>query len=190
MSAETSMKTKRLILRAWKQSDLEPFAKMNADHRVMEYYPSVKTLQESIEEYHRFLEQFKKNGWGFWAVSKIGGPDFIGFIGLNQVSFLSHFTPAVEIGWRLDYDHWRQGYATEGAIASLRYGFEQLHLNEIVSFTVPENSRSRAVMVRIGMHRDPEDDFDHPKMPEGHKLRKHVLYRINRKEFFEKHSTD
>ena len=184
---EFEMRTKRLILRSWKQSDLDPLAKMNADQKVMEYYPSVKTFQESLEEYHRFLDQFNKNGWGFWAVSVIAGPEFIGFIGLNQVSFISHFTPAVEVGWRLDFEYWRQGYATEGAIASLRYGFETLDLNEIVSFTVPENFRSRTVMEKIGMHRDPKDDFDHPRLPDGHKLRRHVLYRISRNEFFEKY---
>src|SRR5579871_633032 len=177
---EFAIRTKRLILRSWKQSDLDPLAKMNADPKVMEYYPSVKTFQESLEEYHRFLDQFKKNSWGYWAVSVIAGPEFIGFIGLNQESFISHFTPAVEVGWRLDFEHWRQGYAREGAIASLRYGFETLHLNEIVSFTVPENFRSRTVMEKIGMHRDPKDDFDHPRLPDGHKLRRHVLYRISR----------
>ena len=112
---------------------------------------------------------------------------FLTGCGINQVSFISHFTPAVEVGWRLDFEHWRQGYATEGAIASLRYGFETLHLNEIVSLTVPENFRSRAVMEKIGMHRNPKDDFDHPRLSEGHKLRRHVLYRISRNEFFEKY---
>ncbi len=170
--------TKRLILRPWKEEDLEPFAAMNADPRVMECFPSVKSYEESAEEYYRIIEKFKKDGYCFWAVSVINGADFIGFIGLHKVSFTAHFTPAVEIGWRLCFDQWGKGYATEGAKACLKYGFEKLNLPEIVSFTVPQNVRSRAVMEKIGMHRDPKDDFDHPKLPEGHPLRRHVLYRI------------
>lgn len=175
---ENTIQTKRLILRPWKKKDLKPFAKLNQDPQVMEYFPSLKSYKESQEEYHRIVEDFKKEGFGLWAVSITGGADFIGFIGLNRVKFAAHFTPAIEIGWRLIADFWGKGYATEGALACLKYGFETLHLNEIVSFTTPANKRSIAVMKRIGMSHDPKDAFDHPKLPEGHPLRRHVLYRI------------
>lgn len=119
-------------------------------------------------------------GFGFWAASLIETGEFIGMIGLINVQFITHFTPAVEIGWRLAFKHWGKGYATEGAKASLTYGFNTLNLKEIVSFTTEKNIRSRHVMEKIGMHRDSKDDFDHPKLPDGHPLRKHVLYRINK----------
>ena len=183
MTAENTIKTQRLLLRQWREEDFAPFAAMNADPRVMEHFPSVKTLEESRKEYQAILEQFKKHGYGWWAVSVIDGPDFIGFVGLNHVNFETSFTPAVEIGWRLAFNYWGKGYATEGAIASLRYGFETLKLKEIVSFTAVQNMKSRAVMERIGMHHDAEDDFDHPRLPEGHPLRRHVLYRIRASEW-------
>ena len=172
------IKTQRLILRPWRESDLEPFAALNADPKVMEFFPSIKTHQESAEEYHRIVKGFEKNGYGFWAVSLIGTDNFIGFIGLRYDDFPAPFTPAVEIGWRLASDYWNKGYATEGALAALKYGFETLNLNEIISFTYVLNIPSRRVMERIGMHHNPADDFDHPNLPEGHRLRRHVLYRL------------
>lgn len=188
--AMIAIETDRLILRSWQEEDLVPFAAMNADPRVMEYFPSVKNYGESLEEYNRHksrCEEFRSTlrigSWGFWAVGVKGGVPFIGFIGLNPVSFTAHFTPAVEIGWRLAADHWGKGYATEGAKASLKFGFETLNLPEIVSFTPVQNKRSRAVMEKIGMHHNLQDDFDHPQLPEGHKLRKHVLYRLKRSEW-------
>lgn len=183
MTAENTIKTQRLLLRQWGEEDLEPFAAMNADPRVMEYFPSVKSLEESREEYEAILEQFKNHDYGWWAISVIDGPDFIGVVGLKHVNFEAPFTPAVEIGWRLQFDYWGKGYATEGALASLKYGFETLKLKEVVSFTAVQNMRSRAVMERIGMHHDPKDDFDHPRLPEGHLLRRHVLYRIRAPEW-------
>lgn len=171
------MKTERLHLREWRKEDLEPFAKLNADPRVMEYFPGLKSRKESDDSAHMVNEHIRKYGWGFWAVSLLQTDEFIGFIGLLHVPFVAPFTPAVEIGWRLAFDYWGKGYATEGALASLQYGFKTLQLPEIVSFTPVENRRSRAVMERIGMHHDPKDDFDHPKIPVGHSLRKHVLYR-------------
>lgn len=173
------IKTDRLILRQWQEWDLEPFAKLNADPRVREHFPSVLTRQESDKSVEILSAHIDKCGWGFWAVSLIDTDEFVGFIGLEDVNFTTHFTPAVEIGWRLAFEHWNKGYATEGALASLRYGFETLKLKEIVSFTVVNNSRSRSVMEKIGMHRDPKDDFAHPKLPEGHPLSTHVLYRIS-----------
>ncbi len=175
-----NLKTERLVLRPWCQEDLEPFAKLNADPFVMEYFPKTLAKEESDQWGERMKAKIEEKGWGFWAVSIPGIADFIGFIGLNFVdhAFLPvHFTPAVEIGWRLAFDYWGKGYATEGAKACLKYGFETLNLSEIVSFTAVRNMRSRRVMEKIGMHRDEKDDFDHPKLPEGHPLKRHVLYR-------------
>lgn len=145
----------------------------------MEYFPGLKTKEESDHSVSLMSGHIEKYGWGFWAASLTETGEFIGFIGLEDVHFKTNFTPAVEIGWRLAFKHWGKGYATEGALASLSYGFETLNLDEIVSFTAVANMRSRAVMERIGMHHDSQDDFDHPKLPEGHPLRRHVLYRIN-----------
>lgn len=178
-----TLTTKRLILRPWEFEDFKPFAQLNADPRVMEYFPSIMTSQESDQLALRIKEKLENNGWGMWAAALLDSNQFIGFIGLNEVSHASlpaPFTPAVEIGWRLAFNHWGKGYATEGALAALKYGFEILKLDEIVSFTAVQNERSRKVMSKIGMHRDPKDDFDNPKIPEGHRIRKHVLYRIYR----------
>lgn len=172
--------TKRLILRPWKAEDFTPFAALNADPRVMEYFPAIRSRAESDLQATSFAEYIEKKGWGFWAVSVIDKVDFIGFIGLEDVDFEAHFTPAVEIGWRLAYEYWGQGYATEGAKAALEYAFNTLKLEEIVSLTSEGNSRSRNVMEKIGMHHDPEDDFDHPKFTKGNPLQRHVLYRILR----------
>lgn len=177
--------TKRLILRPWKHTDFEPFAQMNADPRVMECYPSTLSRQESDAMAQKLMQEIESQGWGLWAVSIIGGADFIGYVGLKKVLFEAPFTPAVEIGWRIAYDYWNQGYATEGAKACLKYGFETLKLNEIVSFTAVQNSRSRRVMEKIGMHFNPKDDFDHPRLSEGHPLRRHVLYRISKNEWMQ-----
>lgn len=180
------IQTDRLILRQWASADLEPFANMNADPRVREYFPGLQTKEESNHSVSLASNHIEKFGWGFWAASLAETSEFIGFIGLEDVYFQAKFVPAVEIGWRLAFKHWGKGYATEGALACLRYGFETLNLNEIVSFTAVENTRSRAVMQKIGMHHDSKDDFDHPKLPEGHPLRRHVLYRLERDEWKKK----
>jgi RimJ/RimL family protein N-acetyltransferase len=153
------------------------FAELNADPRVREYFPGILTSDESNASAKLFAEHIEKFGFGFWAVSLIETGEFIGFIGLQNVTFEAPFTPAVEIGWRLAHKHWGKGYATEGAKAALSYGFEQLKLAEIVSFTPVQNSRSRHVMEKIGMTYDSKDDFEHPKLPDGHPLKTHVLYR-------------
>lgn len=180
------IRTDRLVLRRWTSADLEPFAGLNADPKVMEYFPGLKTKEESDHSVSLMSGHIEKCGWGFWAASLVETGEFIGFIGLEDVHFKTDFTPAVEIGWRLAFKHWGKGYATEGALACLRYGFETLNLNEIVSFTAVENTRSRAVMQKIGMHHNSKDDFDHPKLPEGHPLRRHVLYRLERDEWKKK----
>lgn len=176
--SDHAIKTERLILRPWKEEDFDSFARLNADPRVMEFFPKVLTQEESDQLAKRICIAMKQQGWGLWAVSIPDVADFIGFIGLAHVNFVADFTPAVEVGWRLAYDFWNKGYATEGAQAALKYGFENLHLNEIVSFTPLNNMRSRNVMEKIGMYHDEKSDFDHPKIPEGNALRRHVLYRI------------
>jgi 3-dehydroquinate dehydratase/shikimate dehydrogenase len=179
----TIIKTDRLLLRSWCEQDLAPFAELNADPRVMQYFQGLKSRQESDQSVQLMSQHINRCGWGFWAVCLIQTGEFIGFIGLEDVYFKAPFTPAVEIGWRLAFDYWGKGYATEGALASLQYGFETLKLEEIVSFTAVQNMRSRAVMGRIGMTHDPKDDFDDPKLPEGHCLRRDVLYRLKASEW-------
>ena len=178
MSQEKIIKTDRLIFRQWLEKDLEPFAKLNADPLVREFFSSLLTREESDHQIKQFSEDIVKNGYGFWAVSAPGVSDFIGFIGLSPVNFESHFTPAVEIGWRLAHEFWGKGYATEGAKAVLKYGFEILQLDEIVALTAINNKRSRRVMEKIGMHHNPKDAFDHPRVPLNNKLRRQALYRI------------
>jgi len=174
------IETDRLIFREWREEDLPPFAEMNRDPRVMEYFPGMLSRHESDQMVGKIKKEFKEKGYGLWAVSVKDGAEFIGFIGLHEVGFSAPFTPAVEIGWRLAYDHWGNGYATEGAKAVLNYAFETLGLEEVVSFTTVENLRSRKVMEKIGLTHDPEDDFDHPKLAPGHPLRRHVLYKTSR----------
>lgn len=178
-----TIETKRLILRPWTEEDLEPFAQMNADARVREFFPGMLSRQESDASVEIFSEHIENCGWGLWATSLAETGEFIGFIGIQKVNFSAPFnqkSPAVEIGWRLAFKHWGKGYATEGALAALKYGFETLGLEEIVSFTAVANQRSRHVMEKIGMHHRPEEDFDHPKIAEGHPLRRHVLYRLKK----------
>jgi ribosomal-protein-alanine N-acetyltransferase len=179
-SVVPELDTPRLRLRAWRDEDLVPFAAMNADPRVMEHFPNPLTPAESDAMAARIRAHLQERGFGLWAVEVRGGPAFIGFIGLVVPRFEAHFTPCVEIGWRLGADHWGRGYAIEGARTAAAFGFESLGLAEIVSMTVPANARSRRVMERLGMHRDPAEDFDHPSLPQGHPLRRHVLYRLRR----------
>ena len=172
--------TDRLILRRWRDPDREAFARMNADSRVMEFYPAVLSQEESDAVADRIERHFREHGFGLCAAELRHGGTLIGFIGLSIPAFQAHFTPCVEVGWRLDADYWGQGLATEGARAAVQYGFEVLGLEEIVSFTVPAKMRSRRVMEKLGMSYSPADDFDHPRLPEGHPLRRHVLYRLRR----------
>lgn len=173
-----TLATARLRLRPWREADLEPFAAMNADPRVMEHFPSVQSREESDAAARRIMEKLESQGWGLWALEVIGGVPFIGFTGLAVPSFESWFTPCTEIGWRLARSAWGQGYATEAARAALAFGFGDLGLAEIVSFTAVSNRRSAAVIERLGMRRDGE--FDHPRIAEGSPVRRHLLYRIKR----------
>jgi len=171
------IETPRLLLRAWRESDREPFRRMNSDPRVMEFFPKLLSGVESDELADRIGAALERRGFGLFAAEVRESGAFAGFIGLSVPSFEAHFTPCVEIGWRLDVPYWNQGLATEGAQAVLRYGFEVVGLREIGSFTSTVNLRSIRVMEKLGMRHDPADDFDHPSLPEGH-LRRHVLYRL------------
>jgi RimJ/RimL family protein N-acetyltransferase len=171
--------TAHIILRRWRPSDREPFRALNADPRVMEFFPALLTPEESDDLIARIEQHFDKHGFGVYAAELIETQAFIGFIGLNIPAFEAPFMPAVEIGWRLAHDAWGQGLATEGARAVVQYAFETLKLPSLVSFTSPANLRSRRVMEKIGMIHNPVDDFDHPSLHEGHPMRRHVLYRLN-----------
>ena len=169
----------RVLLREWVPEDLVPFAELNADPRVMEHYPAALTRAESdafVRE--RIIPHFVERGFGLWAVEVPDAAPFVGYVGLWVHTFEADFTPCVEIGWRLAFSHWGKGYATEAARVALAFGFGEADLDEIVSFTVPANHRSIAVMKRLGMGYG--GGFDHPRFPVGHALRRHVLYRLTR----------
>ena len=175
------IETERLLLRRWREEDREPFYRMNSDARVMEFFPEYLTRAQSDSLVDRINEHFKKHGFGLFAAELRKDQTFIGFVGVAVPSFKAHFTPCVEIGWRLAANYWGRGLATEGARAELKCAFEELALDALVSFTVPRNIRSRRVMEKIGITRDASDDFDHSDLPERHRLRRHVLYRLQSK---------
>jgi ribosomal-protein-alanine N-acetyltransferase len=182
MPRDPQLDTQRLVLRRWRPGDKEPFARLNADSNVMRFFVRPMTRVESDRFVDLIETSFDQNRFGFWAVERRDSHDFIGFVGLSAPSFPTHFTPCVEIGWRLATPFWNQGYATEAARAAMAYGFDVLQLPEIVAFTAPVNIPSRRVMEKLGMRHDPGDDFDHPAIPAGHPLQRHVLYRIRRSE--------
>jgi RimJ/RimL family protein N-acetyltransferase len=170
------LRTSRLLLRDWRESDRKPFAALNADPDVMEHFPAVLTAEESDAMVDRILTHISARGFGLWAVEIPEVTQFAGFIGLAVPAFDVPFAPAVEIGWRLARDYWGKGYATEGARAVLSFGFESLGLSDIVSYTVPANKRSIAVMLRLGMSY--RGEFDHPRLALGSPLRRHVWYGV------------
>jgi ribosomal-protein-alanine N-acetyltransferase len=172
-----AIETERLILREWREADREPFARMNCDPAVMEFLPALLSRQESDAMVDRIEAHFAANGFGVWATEQKATGEFIGFVGLWIPRFEAHFTPCVEIGWRLAPAYWGKGFATEAAQTAMQYAFGELRLKELVSFTTMANIRSRRVMEKIGMTHDEADDFDHPSLPEGHTQRRHVLYR-------------
>jgi RimJ/RimL family protein N-acetyltransferase len=180
---QMQLRTPRLLLRRWRAEDREPLAHINADPRVMEFFPAPLSREESDRQIERFERHFDEHGFGMWAVERRDAPGCIGRMGLLVATFPALFTPCVEIGWMLAAEHWGLGLATEGAREVLRYGFGILALDEIFSFTAVANARSRRVMEKIGLRHDPADDFDHPNLPEGHPLRRHVLYRSRREEW-------
>ncbi len=172
------LETNRLILRPWRDSDVAEFAALNADPEVMRYFPAPMTRAQSDALADRIRTDLDARGWGLWAVEIIDGAPFIGFVGLNLAVFEAHFTPAVEVGWRLARTAWGHGYATEAARAAVKHGFETVGCDQIVSLTGRINTPSRRVMERLGMTHDPGDDFEHPNVPPGSPLRPHVLYRL------------
>jgi RimJ/RimL family protein N-acetyltransferase len=174
----------RVCLRRWRDEDRDAFAVMNSDARVMEFFRSRLSRGESDAMVDGIQKHFSEHDFGLWAIEIPGVAPFIGFAGLTGARFKAHFTPCVEVGWRLAFEHWGHGYATEAARLALGYGFGSLALSEVVSFTSATNHRSRAVMKRLGMRRDPAEDFDHPALPEGHQLRRHVLYRLGSGSYF------
>jgi 3-dehydroquinate dehydratase/shikimate dehydrogenase len=170
--------TERLILRPWRDEDFAPYAAMNGDPAVREFFQSVLTPEQSDAEIHYLRDSYVRDQFCFFAAELRDTRRFVGFIGMLTMSFVVPGVeqPAVEVGWRLAREFWGRGLATEGAHAVVDYAFETLHLREIVAITVPANVRSRRVMEKIGMKHMPELDFDHPRIAEGHPLRRHVLY--------------
>jgi RimJ/RimL family protein N-acetyltransferase len=174
--------TSRLLLRHWRDSDVIPFIAMGQNERVMQFFPSLHNENQSLEFIKKTKEGFADKGWGLWAVEELSSREFIGFIGIKSI--LEEFpvtsiqSPTVEIGWRLRPEWWNKGLATEGALASLQFGFETLMLREIVSFTSLLNAPSIRVMQKIGMTRDTNGDFNHPRIQEENELCRHLLYRI------------
>ncbi len=173
-----TLSTKRLLLRQWEESDLPLFAKMNADSRVMEWFPSTLSKEESNTLAEKIQHELQEKEYGLWAVEVVGIAPFIGFVGLHYHDYSAPFTPCIEIGWRLAYEHWGKGYAYEAASRVLDYAFNTLKLKEIVSFTTPENTRSWGLMKKLGMTHNPKDDFYHPKLPKDHPFSFHVLYKL------------
>ena len=173
--------SERLVLRRWRATDRDPFARLNADAIVMEHFLSALDRAESDAFADRIEAGFATNGYGLWAVEVPGEAEFIGYVGLALATFDAHFTPAVEVGWRLARNYWGRGFATEAARAAVTDGFDRVGLKEIVSFTVPGNVRSRRVMEKLGMRY--AEDFEHPLIDPQHPLRRHVLYRLPRAEW-------
>ena len=182
MALPVTLRTARLVLRPWRESDRAPFAAMNADPRVMEHFPAVNTRAESDAGFDRITAKMSAQGFGLWAVEIPSSAEFIGFVGLNPADALLG-RPVLEIGWRLAAAYWGHGYATEGGRASLAHAFDVLGQDEVVSFTTTANQRSRHVMEKLGLVPRPEEDFDHPGVPPSWPGRRHVVYRITRDEW-------
>lgn len=182
------IETPRLILRTWKDSDLEPMAAIDQDPKVCEFLPGQGSLEGTRGGIAYIKQHFETHGFSVYAVELKSTGEMIGFVGLSVPSFEAHFTPCVEIAWRLASHHWNQGYATEAAKAVLQYAFTKLNLNEVVSFTVANNYASRRIMEKIGMHREAAGDFDHPRIEKESPLCRHVLYRISKEDFIKQNS--
>jgi ribosomal-protein-alanine N-acetyltransferase len=175
--------TTRLVLRRWRADDRTPFAALNADPEVMRYFERPLTREESDRSIERFEARFDADGFAQWAVERREDGRFLGFTGLAPATFEASFTPCIEVGWRFARSAWGHGYATEAGRAALGFGFDVRQFDAILSWTSVLNLPSIAVMERLGMHHDPLDDFDHPRLPVGDPLRPHVLYRLDRTEW-------
>lgn len=178
-----ALETDRLILRQWRQSDLDAFWAMGQDREVMEFLLPLANRAASDAVADKLKNHIEEHGFGFWALEEKDGAPFIGFTGILRVGDDLPFAPAAEVGWRLARAYWGKGHASEAARAALAFGFNEMKLDEIVALTVPANQRSQAVMARIGMSRNAADDFDHPRVPDGDPLKRHVLYRMARSAF-------
>lgn len=178
--SSTSIRTQRLLLRPWQDADFDPLVAMGNDPCVMEFFPSLMSREDTAAMLGRIRTHHETHGFGYWAVEIPGVTSFAGFIGLAVPRFEAHFTPCVEIGWRLKPEYWGKGLASEGARAALEFGFDRQGLPEIVAMTAVSNVRSRRVMERLGMTYDSADDFDHPLISAGHPLQRHVLYRLTK----------
>jgi RimJ/RimL family protein N-acetyltransferase len=179
----TTLTSERLILRPWREDDLDALAQLCADPEVMAHFPAVLDHAGSAELLGKLMAHQAEHGFTFWCLERREDGAVIGFTGLARVGFAAPFVPAVETGWRLARPFWDQGYALDAARRSLQFAFEELELSEVVAFTVPGNVRSWGLMERLGMRRDPADDFEHPGLPVGHPLRAHWLYRIDREDW-------
>lgn len=177
----SQLETPRLILREWTESDIEPFAKINSDPEVMKFLPQKLTTEESQLFIQKIKDHFKEYGFGVFACELRKQKKFIGYVGLSVPTFITDFTPCVEIGWRLAKEYWNQGYATEAATATLEYAFAKLDLHDVFSFTVPDNKASQKVMQKIGMTYI--KNFQHPRLSDDSWLKEHVLYKITKEEF-------
>ena len=184
-AAPVELRTPRLLLRQWKESDADPWCEMNADAEVRKYFPKVNAREDSIGEMTRIRDGIVQRGWGMWAVEVPGVAPFIGFIGLNPPGFPAPWQPAVEIGWRLKKDAWHQGYATEGAMAAMQFAFAHLALPQVLALSVVPNTPSHRVMERLGMTRWRGMEFDHPRVPQDWPLKNHLVHRVTEREWRE-----
>lgn len=174
------IETERLILRTWQSSDAEAFFRMNADPKVTEFLPGPLSMEQVQNFMTAMNQQWQDKHYTLWAVEEKASGKFMGFIGLSWLELPPPLSPAVEIGWRLASEFWYQGYATEGARAAMDWGFDECGLDEIVAITVPANIRSQRVMTKLGMQRDLDGDFAHPRLPVDHRLSQHVLFRLQK----------
>ncbi len=172
------LRTQRTLLRQWQDSDLDAWAALNADAEVRRHFSALLSRDEALDEAERMRAALTRRGWGAWALEIPGVLPFAGFVGLLVPAWSAHFTPAVEIGWRLARGAWGQGYASEAAAAAAAFALDQLQLDELVAITVPANLPSQRVMQRIGMQHDADGGFAHPRLPADHPLSRHLLYRL------------
>ena len=179
-TSPVELRTPRILLRQWKDSDLDKWCVMNADAEVRKFFPKLLTSDEARDEMTRMRAGIAQRGWGLWAAEVPGTHVFIGLIGLNIPSYEAPWMPVVEVGWRLAPEAWHKGYATEGAAAALNFAFAHLELSQVIAISVAPNTSSHNVMTRLGMQRDTAADFDHPRVPPEWPLRRHILHRLPR----------
>jgi RimJ/RimL family protein N-acetyltransferase len=175
-----TLESDRLLLRPWRDEDVRDWVAMNADPRVMQFFPSTYEVDYATKMAQTLRERLEADGYGWWVLEAKNVSPFVGVIVLQSVPFEAAFTPAFEVGWRLKAEHWGRGYATEGATLAVRFAFDVLNVDEVVAMTAVQNLPSQRVMERLGMTHDARDDFDHPRLEEADRLRRHVLWRLSR----------